>query len=471
MTGVNLEAGELRVVEHLISNVRDGLSGRSGEELVDADPLRSIFAGVLQAPRQSDEDAASRGVVSGQAPTGTALGLDFKLRPKAPGSTATLSVKLSWAHYYPVFPTFSQTRAANEAVPGSHEPTEDKEEAARDDLQSPGSSESVEDLDEQDVSIDDGQDEPDVEALATRSEGKVILPRVWRRVPVSVDLPPVVVNLGARSKVTPGATAIAAQLEIARRAVASDPDVWHHLGEPKQRQRALGDAATLAAPDAFKAALDKKRGNPVAPPDWRAQLQIQWEPVVGEEESWRVRVLFANTTSEAAWDEGDPNLEQRALFDAAVEVRVEDAALEPFDFVLAPKDYRSDSTMPAKGINCSAVLVQASPVELRTETLPIFAQPLYRTREGLSIRFADLQGSTSVATLVNVGDAMRSYSDDWGTFLNSDDARRMTHAEYDACTADKEAFDREIVGFLLGVECLRRDKSLLPRVLSDESGF
>lgn len=463
MTDSNGDEGEIRLVRHLIDRVREGLSGRDGENLVDVDPLRSIFAGVLQAPRESDEIAASRGLVTRQAPTGTALGLDFKVRPNG-SPKVTLSATVTWAHYYPVFPSWEQARAVNEAIPT--EPAQSRQELGAASGDASEIREAVE-VEDGDVQID--KDEPDanldeVEANSDTPDGerrgKVILPRVWKRVPVTVDVAPSSINLTSRNTAFIGAAAIDSQIEEARRAAASDPNAWHHLGEPKKRHRALGDATTLATEGAYKDALAQKAGSGVVPPEWRAQLQVTSEPVIGEDGVWRVRVLFANVTPEADWDEGDPNLEQRALFDTCVELRIADGHLEPFDFVLAPKDYRSDSVMAAKGINCSAVLVGESPPELRTETLPIYAQPLYRTRDGMGVSFESLIGANSIETLVQISNSMRSYAVEWNDFLTSPAGQGMLTAQRKACEADKNAFDRERVGFELGIEALRRDHAL-----------
>ena len=462
MTDQDVDAGEIRLVRHLIEKVRHGLSGRDGEQLVDVDPLRSIFAGVLEAPRKRDEDAAARGLVSNQAPTGTALGLDFKVSPTESESSATLSATLRWAHYYPVFPSFEQARTANEAISSLQEAVSGTGPPATSEVGVAEIRESVEvDSDEVVEEEEDRDEEGLVAGPKPTPDGKVILPRVWRRVPVSVDISEVAINLTNRSPVSVGAPEIHAQFQAARDAVVSDPDSWHHLAEAKQRQRALGDSATLGSEDAYRAAIASKLGSPVLPPEWQAQLQITTEPVVGEEGTWRVRVLFANITPEADWDEGDPNLEQRALFDASVEVRLNGARLAPFDFVLAPKDYRSDSSMPAKGINCSVELLNEAPVALRTETLPVFAQPLYRTREGMSVDFATLDGSTALDTLTEIGNAMSAYAAEWSQFLESDACQRMSPAEREACAADKRAFERERQGLLLGIESLRRDDILL----------
>src|SRR6266850_2317873 len=113
------EVAERLIVEYLNQRVRAGLAGSDGEDLVDQTPTRSIFAGVLQAPRQRDEEAASKGTVSGDAPMGTALGLSFRVRPRSGQTSVTLTINSRWAHYYPVFPTWEQTVAANPTEDGS----------------------------------------------------------------------------------------------------------------------------------------------------------------------------------------------------------------------------------------------------------------------------------------------------------------------------------------------------------------
>jgi len=49
-----IETQEQQLVEYLIAEVANGISGRDGDEIVDASPSRVLFAGVLQPARRLD---------------------------------------------------------------------------------------------------------------------------------------------------------------------------------------------------------------------------------------------------------------------------------------------------------------------------------------------------------------------------------------------------------------------------------
>ncbi|MGZ5544362.1 MAG: hypothetical protein ACXWIU_06775, partial [Limisphaerales bacterium] len=109
-----MSAGELqkqRLVEYLIDQVSQGISGRDGNDIIDISPARALFAGVLQPARQAD--------VSGNAelvpPADTSLGVDFRIRVR-PDITPKITIKARWSHYYPVFPNYQQARTSNNAL-------------------------------------------------------------------------------------------------------------------------------------------------------------------------------------------------------------------------------------------------------------------------------------------------------------------------------------------------------------------
>src|SRR5690348_4254924 len=118
MTAIT-EEDRQRLTEYLTSQVVNGISGRDGRDLVDLVPSRSIFAGVLQPPRSSEIQAAQSGVSNRDAPAGTALGLDFRLKAETEIGAIRLRISPHWSLYYPVFPSYEEARKANELLVGS----------------------------------------------------------------------------------------------------------------------------------------------------------------------------------------------------------------------------------------------------------------------------------------------------------------------------------------------------------------
>ncbi|MBI3933703.1 MAG: hypothetical protein HY316_03370 [Acidobacteria bacterium] len=264
-----------------------------------------------------------------------------------------------------------------------------------------------------------------------------------------------------------GTQEIAAGIEEARAAMEGDPAGWRHLDIPKNRQRALGDASVLASERAYASALARQGRDRAPLPPWSASIQVESTPEPSATGVLRVRILLANATpelrlygSDRETDEVDPLLQERPLFDAGLSVEVEGGKVIPFDFLLAPKDYRTNPEMVAKGINCVARRSESMPGRLETETLPVFRQPLYRSREDLEVRFERLDVADPTPDLERLADSMYEYLRAWDMFLAMEAQQRFSENEIAACVADREEFRREIERYQLGVETLRRDARL-----------
>src|SRR5712671_1076054 len=385
---------------YLIDTVIMKLSGRDGRDLLDVLPSRTIFAGVLQVPRQSEVKGAH--ISSNDAPVGTALGIDFRVKPTMPGGSVSLKICPRWSLYYPVFPTYQEALGANDLP---HESSGNSPDTAAL-LNAEGDSGSAEDIDTEDES----EAGDNVSVLDT---GVVILPRKWRRSDVKPRPATIEIN-GVMSIEEFALPEIEAAVSEARVSMVSDPDIWRHLADPKKRERSPGNRSIIVGTDAYSKALSSA-SPPVSLPNWSANILIDVALEPEDSEVFRVRVLLANTTPEGV-DVPDPALEERALFDGSLEIEIEGGSLVPFDFWLAPKDYRSDPKLPAKGINCTA-LWDGEPKLLRTETLPIFRQPLYRTRDVIEVRFEHLDVDDATTHLEGIAAAMDSYLTSWDDFV------------------------------------------------------
>ena len=254
-------------------------------------------------------------------------------------------------------------------------------------------------------------------------------------------------------------TEISASLAAARGQILADTRLWKHLSEPVNASRELGDAGNLANAAAYDAALAAMGRAPVAPPPWSlaAQVDITQDPT--DPDTIRIRVLLSNTTPDSPDPDADRLLEERSIFDASLAVHVSGAAIRPFDFLLAPKDYRSKPQMPARGINCVAQPGE-SPNSLLTETLPLFKQPHYRTKEGLEVTFSALDVADPQPELARIATEMEAYIASWDAFLQTQVPPAWGPSEIEACRRDRDEFKREIEVFRLGIECLKRDANL-----------
>jgi hypothetical protein len=457
-----IERQKQQLVEYLIDQVVNGISGRDGDDIVDASPSRVLFAGVLQPARRTDSPNPGANPADTVPPADTALGLDFRIAA-LPGTPLTLKIIARWSHYYPVFPTYAQAVFANSGLlrppvegprPGSA--TTQKDSAQPSGVETPSSQ--ITGDPSPDTPPDEADQEP--EPPSDRAAGRVVLPRAFRRYDVTLD--PLVVALRAEV-LEPrlfGAAEVAAAISKTRADIQSDPRLWRHLAEPTNASRDLGDASNLANPDSYSKALSEAGRAPASPPPWALALQVDTTQDPARPDTLRVRVLLSNTTTATIDPETDRLLEERAIFDARLTVEVLGGEVVPFDFLLAPKDYRSKPQMPARGINCTAKANADLPNQLATETLPLFKQPYYRTKEGLEIAFATLDLEDPTADLEKIAREMDSYLEAWDKVLAEQLPAAWRQPEIEACRRDREEFRRETETYRLGIETLRRDTKL-----------
>lgn len=446
--------------EYLIERVRAGISGRDGKTLVGLSPSRHIFAGVLQPPRQADIRAAKEGKSSGDAPVGSALGLDFRVQPNNPKGPVRLRIRARWSLYYSVFPAWRDVCNLNDSLRKVSASTfSDKDVSVPSDATEVVTSDATAEAEVDTDELPEADEPGDVGASG--SSGRIILPLTWQRYdvcpePLSIDL-----EVCDFKQCTISKLEFAEAIQKARAAMLDDPNIWCHLGEPSQRERELGDVSKCSDQSTYLKVLNSVKGEAVVPPNWEVNLQAQASLDASKPGAVRIRLLLANTTSEAGEDVADPKLQERSLLDAGLIVEIEGGVLEPFEFLLAPKDYRSNPLLPAKGINCTANWSNTSPHRLETETLPIFRQPLYRTKEGLDVSFDCLDVDDPIPVLEELAKHMDSYLEEWDRFLKSGEVLGWNQGERDSCKSDREAFAEEVIHFRFGINVLKRDKTLL----------
>jgi Helicase conserved C-terminal domain len=412
-----------RLIDHILGRVLDGISGRDSRDLVGIDPKRSIFSGVLYPPRD---------LHTSQAPAGTALGVDFRVRPNDANQVIQVTVRPRWSHYFAVFPSYESVYEENAS--GSVAPN-----------------------------IDPREDGDDTGIQQENKPTSIVLPVVWRRMNAQCHSVVTPVLFGTSGSASVGRAVLNNAVQNASRAIADDPDRWRHIGPAGHQERGLKDEpGALRSPETYASALASKAHVAVELPAWSVDLQVEYEPDMTDTSCQRIRVLLANTSPDVDWTKGDPRLLEPCLFDAGLEIEVEGAVVVPFDFLLAPHDYRHKPAMVAKGVNCS---VSARPCDngqcsLSTETLPVFRQPLYRTRAELDVPFNALRTDTCIATLDKLANEMREHIAGWNEFLETTAQTTLSAEEQASCREDRDHFSLEIEQFCLGREALLQDERL-----------
>ncbi len=449
------------LTEYLIEKVVNGISGRDQEDLVDVLPSRTIFAGVLQPTRAVEAEAFQNGPTRSDTSAGTAMGLDFRVIPTMNQEGVRLCITPRWSHYYAVFPTWQQvinihemrSENTNVSAPGVV-PQMPKETSSSVTETARPSEDLVSSADDRDIF----EETEDQELQA--DPGRIVIPRVFRRHDVLPGTFAVHLRSNQLNTVPLAEEEMAMAIEQAKVAMQADPYFWRHLGQPEKRERILGDASILESPEAYTNALNGVKGESVPLPLWSVALQVETSPDPAIPDAFRVRVLLVNTTIERDESVNDPGLQERSLFDAGVVVEIEGGQLQPFDFLLAPKDYRNKPQMAAKGINCTAKWSLSLPNHLESETLPIFKQPLYQTKDALEVRFDALDTPHFLQVLEELANQMDAYLQQWDTFLINEAPMKFKLEEIVACKNDRNEFSSEIERYRLGIDVLRRDKKL-----------
>lgn len=424
-----LEEHKRRLVEHIANVVTNGITGRDSADLLTIEPKKAIFAGVLYPPSLAD-------LVRDTPPPRTSIGLEFKVRPAAGRKSITLKIQPRWTHYYPVFPSWEELVTARKAEMPVEKP---KTEGGTEGVGAEGEKKPE----------PPKKPESTVVTLAVKYRAaRVEAEGIAFEVPLKEPLDQSVV-----------AEALARAVDAARQKAAKDADLWKHLAEPKKAERRVTDPSILESAEKYRAFVDRLGANKVSLPDWKLALRVTTtaEPagVV------RVRVVLVNQTPEVDPKGIDIALEERAVFDAGLAVDIQGGSVEPFEFLLAPSDYRSNSALLAKGINCSARCKIDAVSRVETDTVPVYWQPLYRTREVMPLAFEALSDDGVSKLLDGLYDHMAGYERQWRDYLAGAAKTELTASQQQECERDRQFLQDEIGRLQLGLECLRRDPLLL----------
>src|SRR6185369_15100076 len=116
----------------------------------------------------------------------------------------------------------------------------------------------------------------------------------------------------------------------------------------------------------------------------------------------------------------------------------------PFEFQGAAKDYRHERSFDAIGSNCVA-LAQGNKEHplLYTETVPLYEQPWYRTRNDLPVDFSELDDNPNnqpLDKLTKLHLRMGEYLDEWSEYLRDQASGDLTQDQMSACSLDRQNF-------------------------------
>lgn len=502
---------ELHFVKYHFSRIKDGLTGRGLHTILGEGPRERFHAGVLlplepavgtdqtlQSPdslnafEMSHDGVASNGgrnvgrMVNVDSPS--AMAMDFQVRLPEGSEHVVLRVQPRLSIWYPVLPSRADVKASLQ--------NNQSDDIGKEDDENPRVAQASVDVDpadqetEPNIGIESAEEMRSIaqqiadaaeQAIAQANQERddvLILPRKFRKRDVSIPAIEISVSLAKLSQLSDPLefrdeldTALA---ETRREILIDDPDIWRHLGKPGQALRELHGKGLLSDEATYDRVLRSAAIGEIALPTWRAYVAVSGEQALfskpvdasAPERVYRINVALVNATLGLPKDERQrAQLEEHALFDCGFSVEVLTGELAPFEFQGTAKDYRYERTFDALGSNCIALgAADGRGRYLYTETVPLYEQPWYRTRNDLQVRFADLDDSPT-ANVFDVLDAisrrMDAFIGDWTDYLRTEAPRTLTDDQQTSCSRDRDNFIEEVQSFRLGVEALRRDTHLL----------
>ena len=480
---------ELHFAHHLFCRVKDALTGRGVVELLAESPRESFHSGVLlplaaslPADPLGGMSLGSNGSTNGQGKaavdTASSMSVDFQIC--LPPSTARCILKITPAFtvYYAVFPTLAETLKHQQQ--GQQDDPHEEDEVAAD---ADPTADPEDQLAEPDPALPEGAalvslprqiadavvSPPPL--ISPKVDAVLILPRKFRQRRITLDPIELAIdpeNLSQPLELRDQVTEALATTRVA--ILTEDPDVWRHLGPPKEARRELKGLPQQPSETEFFAALSAVAKGDVAVPHWRANLTISGAPALvpgGSAQGgqvYRLNVALINTSPAIDREErARMQLEEGALFDCGFSITVDDATITPFIFHGTPQDYRQDRTFPAIGSNCVAVYRDdAGEATIATETVPLYEQAWYRTRNDLPVNFAALDDTAPapLERLAAIAAQMDIYLAEWDTYLATEGAIRLAPEQRAICRLDRDNFAAEVAAYRLGVKVLQRDADL-----------
>lgn len=441
---------EIKLVEHLQSIIKKGLLGTDEMEVIGEEPTRRFYSGVLFPDMEfiqqlSDEEEQDPQPIYKSIAKNCNMGLEFLIRPQ--NEQVKLNVSGSFKIYPRVFPSFEEQIKSFEYLE-SEETT--KDEQPIDEGNQDSDSENVEQK-EAFLQIDKGLKlQEKYRQLEVCFSDLTFLFDSDKLETMELSLSEVINEALEKIKEWPDLFSI-------------KPDAIHYTGAVALKYRPNSNKD-------FNDLLNDIRNEELNIPNWSASIMV--EPRVYKDTNGQklIRVVcsLVNKTSKPNRDAHEkPTGHPVEFFDCNLQVTIENGDHVPFEFDGAPKDYKYSKQYDVKGINCVGLRDGGPDVTLKTETVPIYFQKLYRTRDhdDLSVDFEELTTPDGVnKSLRNVLLKMREYLSDWENFIynkGDNEQKLKTDEEVESCRRDMEEFKVEIESFELGIYALNRDSRLM----------
>jgi hypothetical protein len=453
---------EWRLAEYLIARVCARAAGCGDDECTKNYPRDVYFLGNLR-PRPENSTAENAQLHELQrklAPM--AFGAEFKLQ--IPISGNEVSVKVTWACYYRVFPSLNQQREHQVHRTTTENAGDDgspADEFGPDPSRSSSNGESA-NID-QEATLDVSSDSHTTDEAIVPDEPPPVDRKRSRRAHDSlfIRFRKIVCCASGTIKVIPASSgewslgcnnlqnALDQELARARAVAREDPERLRITNSPSKQIQVPDDA--LRSEGDFRAFLVSMNTEIEQPWRWEVRGEIRLTGSgVGVE-----RVLSVQLLNASFGDAGGCNIEP-FLFDAEARFSFGACRISPFDLTLAPRGFRYDRELWGHGFNCVVERTSTTEQSFKTTFAPIFRQMRYVTRLAPPAPFAELSRNPS-PLLDEIMRAMESDLSSWHQVRRSymEQHSDWTSRFEEEFGRDREHFESEIARFRRGVELIR----------------
>lgn len=440
---------EFELATHLVNDVVGRASGRLVTDCVGNFPRDTFFIGNLRNQDPHDPAPARLNAELMGKLSPTACGLEIKL--DVPGDVVEVELSATWAVYYRVFPDQEEQRRYQQGVAT----TETTGPAAATTVEVEGDRADEEtDVAEPVADDDDGAAPPPPTSARRRRHTEPLLPK-FRKVSCAAAAPARLQLIDGRWEADVAAFQAAVGAELDRAATAARSDPTRIRAERDANERISIPVEAAAAPASYALFVASCGAEPS--PAWAlapSMSPLRWnEPTRGLE----VRLEIANTTPGSYTSKGKPSTNHEPfVFEVELKLRVVDATPMPFELLLAPKGFRSDRRMWARGLN-AGVEFEPDQCTYVTTAAPMHRQARYVTKTMEEAEFTGLSHDP-LPRLVGVEDAMIAYLSKWDDALSEYRRRADWSAEFEReFEADRERYKDEIGRFRRGRHLVESD--------------
>ncbi len=445
------------LAQFIASQIYGRASGRDATECILNFPHDQYFIGNLRPAPQIDEASSSTWVselLDKLAPV--AFGAEFRIQPKA--HQFTIQVRLRWSCYYQVFPTFKQQL--------EHQRKQNNEDEVN---------EKIEDLEEkilimsQPIETDDERSESNEpsEVMGTAKDRRRsrtptdTLCLRFKKVPCeATDIIHILIDsLTDAAEWSVDATdlqnAVDKETKRAQNIALADPENLRTNGGQNDLVRipetALNDPEGNGYVDFCKRLVTQ------VVPEWKWQIKIEPPRLSEVIDNPGERLLMVEFTNATPMLEKSPNVEP-FLFEVEAGFNFVDCIPLPFKFDLAPRGFRYNPDLLARGFNCNIrKATKDEGVQLITTNMPCYRQRRYQTQTNPEARFDDL-AQQPIPVLETILEGMQKYLEEWDKQAAEYAAQAWWNATYqNEYERDRQKFQSEIERFGVGLELIQNN--------------